>query len=275
MSNDFQWPSLGVGLGYRRGFRKDISEHLDSLDLMEIVVEQFFGPRIAELRNIIGRLPLVPHGVGLSVGSTCRSDPEYLQQVRRVIRAVDAPYFSEHLSVSRAPGIDVGHLTPLRHTESLLRTVSGNIDYYQSVLGVPLVFENTTDSFVVDGDGMDAADFIGELTARTGCGILLDVTNCMITEENGGIRGMDYLARIPVNRIAYAHIAGGERVGDRVVDSHSAPVPEGVWKMLAAVIDKVRLPAIILERDKKLPALGELIAEVERARGLLGLAAAD
>jgi uncharacterized protein len=118
-----QIPFLGSGLGYRRELRKDIVKSRHAIDLVEILVDQFLfrEQSINELREICSLFPAIPHGVCLSVGSAGGLDFEYLKAIKRISDITGSSFYTEHLCMTRAPGIDIGHLAPLWFTEKVLQ----------------------------------------------------------------------------------------------------------------------------------------------------------
>src|SRR5439155_9531390 len=121
------------------------------IDVVEVIAEKFFGPRLALLEQVAARWPVIPHGISLSVGSVGPLDREHLRQVRAVSDLSGAPYYTEHLCFTRAPGIDLGHLAPLWFTESVLRNTSDRVRQVQDYLGKPLVLENVATMFEMPG----------------------------------------------------------------------------------------------------------------------------
>src|SRR6188768_4019191 len=115
-------PALGSGLGYRRELHDAILNSRDAIDFLEVVTEQFMGDpaRERELEQLCQAFTVIPHGIGLSVGSRTL-DEGYLSEIKRISDITASPYYSEHLAMTRAPGIDIGHLSPLWFTDEVLR----------------------------------------------------------------------------------------------------------------------------------------------------------
>ena len=79
---------------------------------------------------------------------------------------------------------------------------------------------------------------------------------------------MEFLQRLPADRVVQLHFAGGHWHQDMLVDSHSQPAPPQVWSLLETVLEKFNVKAVLLERDKNLPPFTELLDELRRAREL-------
>src|SRR5262245_55549498 len=98
---------LGLGIGWRPELALAIDRH-PGLGFVELMAEDFDGTRElpAPIRRLQDRgLPLIPHGVALSLGSAERPDSRRLDAMARLAERVDAPLVSEHLAFVRGGGI--------------------------------------------------------------------------------------------------------------------------------------------------------------------------
>jgi uncharacterized protein (UPF0276 family) len=261
-------PKLGSGLGYRRELREAILESRRAIDFLEIVTEQFFGggARIRELEEICGVFPVIPHGVGLSIGSV-DLDHDYLRAIKRVSDVTASPYYSEHLAMTRAPGIDIGHLAPLWFSETVLRHTIDNVRRVQDYLQKPLVLENVTYTFTIPGAGMTQTEFFTRLVDATGCGVLLDVTNVYINSVNHQFDAVAFLKEMPLDSIVQIHLAGGYAKDGMLIDAHSERVDEGSWQLLDALTDLIAVRGSILEHDANFPEdITAMLDQLDRAR---------
>ena len=268
-------PTLGVGLGYRAELHDAILAHADQIDFLELITEQFIR-RSPEVRDralaLRERMPVIPHGVELSVGSAAGVGPAYLDHLARFVESTDAPWFSDHLAFTRVPGADLGQLTQLWFTEESLDVVCRNVAAVQERIGIPLLLENITYYFALPGAEMNEAEFTTHALERTGCGMLLDVNNVHINSLNLGFDPYAFLAQLPLERVVQIHLAGGVRVGPMIVDTHSSAVRDEVWDLLAFVLERAPVKGIILEWDQDFPPFPVLLRHLERARTLLAAA---
>ncbi len=76
-------------------------------------------------------------------------------------------------------------------------------------LPVPLALEPIASFLDWPGDELDEASFLAELLDRTGALLLFDVANLYANARNPGADPTDVLDRLPLERIAYVHVAGG------------------------------------------------------------------
>lgn len=261
---------LGSGIGWRREIAAEIRGAGDRIDFVELLVDQFLGEgRLEQARQVCEEIATVPHGIGLSIGSANGVDPDYLAAIKQVADLCSAPYYSEHLCTTRAPGIDIGHLSPLQFTEEVLARTIANVHQVQESLGKPLVLENVTYLFAVPGAEIEQAEFFSRVVADTGCGILLDITNAYINAENHGQTASDFIEALPLDAVVQVHLAGGYWHDGIFLDAHSELVHEPVWDLLEDLCGRTRVPACVIEHDANFPSDAEaLIAQVERARAI-------
>lgn len=265
-------PTFGSGLGYRRELRAQTFAAREAIDFLELLTDQFIEePRhIREVEEVCAVFPAIPHGIGLSVGSAGGLDDDYLQAIKRISDITGSPYYSEHLCMTRAPGIDIGHLSPLWFTEEVLAQTIANVRHAQEVLEKPLVLENVTYLFDIPGGTISQAEFFQRLVAETGCGILLDLTNVYINSVNHGLDPIAFIEALPLERVVQVHLAGGYWAHNMLIDGHSEPVQEESWRLLEFLVGKIDLRACILEHDANFPeTIAPLLEQVARARAIM------
>ena len=172
--------------------------------------------------------------------------------------------------MTRAPGIDIGHLSPLWFTETVLDITIENVRRVQDYLGKPLVLENVTYPFDIPRADMTQPEFFGRLVEASGCGILLDVTNVYINSVNHHFDPVEFLKNMPLDRVVQVHLAGGFVKDGVMIDGHSEVVDEQSWSLLDTLVSLVPVRASILEHDANFPEqISVLLSQVTRARGIL------
>jgi uncharacterized protein (UPF0276 family) len=265
-------PRLGAGLGYRRELHDGIVDNAPHIDWVEIITEHYLAgsassrARLGELRELF---PLVPHGIEMSIGTPGEVDATYLDGLARLVEAIDAPYFSDHLCFTRAGGVSLGALTPLPRSTALARELGEKARRVQNAVGVPFILENIT--YHVDlKTEISEAEFIAEFCEHCDCGLLLDVTNLYTNSVNHHFDARRFLDLIPTERVVQVHLAGGVEEPTALIDSHSAAVPEPVWELFDELLRRVPVKAALIERDQDFPEdFGELLAEVGRTRAAM------
>ena len=265
------FPALGAGLGFREPFLSDLFLHRGQVDWLEIVTDHYLDAapeKARELDLLAAHFPLIPHGLNLSLGSAEGLDEEYADKVAALVNRLRPPWWSEHIAWTRAGGVSIGHLTPLPWTREALDVLCRNIAAMQRRTDIPLILENISYIVAMPGAEMTEAQFLSEVTERTGCGLLLDVTNLYANAVNHGGDPAAFLDALPLERVVQLHFVGGRWQDGVFVDSHSSPTPPEVWALMDEVLTRAPVKGVLLERDEDLPPFSELAAELERARSL-------
>ena len=263
-------PPLGAGLGFREPFLSDLFLHRADVDFLEITADHYFDvstSKRAELDLLAAHFPLIPHGLNLSLGSAEGIDEDYARKFTALVNHLQPPYWSEHIAFTHAGGVEIGHLTPVPWTREALDTLCANINVVQRDTEVPLILENITNIVELPSE-MTEAQFLTELVERTGCGLLLDVTNLYTNAVNFGYELDAFLDHAPLERVVQLHFTGGHWQDGVLIDSHARATPPEVWALMEAVLARAPVRGVILERDEDLPPFAELAGEIGRARAL-------
>ncbi len=232
------------------------------------------GPRLAMLEALRAEHPLSVHGVGLSLAGAAEPDRNHLARLKRLCDRFEPFLLSEHLAWSRHDDTCFPDLLPFPRTSEALRLIARNIDIVQAALGRRVLVENPSLYLELDGHEWSEVEFLRELVRRTGCGLLIDVSNVFVSACNLGFDAPDYLEALPHDAIGEIHLAGhsfdpvhGEAL---LIDSHDAPVAEPVWDLYATLLDRCRTrPPTLIERDDNVPEFEMLLAERERAAAMM------
>jgi hypothetical protein len=138
-----------------------------------------------------------------------------------------------------------------------------HIRQVQDCLPVPLALEPIAALFDWPDDEFSEAEFLLELLGRTEAWLLLDVANVYANAVNGGTDPLALLARLPLERVAYVHVAGGTERDGLYHDTHTHATPQEVLALLTELCTRHPPPAIMLERDGAYPPAEELYAELD------------
>lgn len=264
-------PVLGVGLGFRPPFYRNLLRNEDAVDFLEITADHYFDAPLEkerELDRLQERFTLIPHGLSLSLGSAEGIDHEYVDKLAAQVERVDPPYWSEHIAFTGAGGVDIGHLAPLPFSRESIDVVCRNIREVRRSIDRPLILENISYVVNLPGAEMKEGEFIREILESTDCGLLLDVTNLYINSLNLGYDAIAVLDELPMERVVQLHFVGGHWHDGVLIDSHSRATPQEIFDLMDAVVERSPLKGIILERDDNIPPFAELARELETARDI-------
>jgi uncharacterized protein (UPF0276 family) len=264
--------SAQAGIGFKAQHGDDILAMLPPLAFLEVHAENYMGaggPPHRRLSALREHYPLSVHGVGLSLGSAQDLDEEHLERLAHVVERYQPALVSEHLAWNVLDGIYLNDLVPLPYTEESLALVAGHVDKMQERLGRQVLIENPA-AYVAFADSvLGEADFLSELSKRTGCGLLLDVNNLYVSATNLGFDTDDFLNALPQEAIGEIHLAGHLRrlIGrdEFLIDDHGSPVCSQVWQLYRQAIQRFGERPTLIEWDNDIPALPVLLAEAERA----------
>ena len=266
---------LGAGVGLKQPHVESALACSDPSLWLEVHTENYMvagGPRLDQLRRVRDAFALSFHGVGASLGGPAPPKPRHLSAARRLVDEFEPFLVSEHAVWSSAGGVWFADLLPLPRTADALRQLVEGVDRYQEAVGRRILIENPTNYLPFTSE-MDEPDFLNEVAARTGCGLLLDVNNVYLSARNCGIDSKRYIRALAADRIGEIHVAGheaDENLGDALlIDTHAAPVSDAVWNLLEVALTHLGPRPVLLERDGKLPAFGTLMEERRRAEAVL------
>ncbi len=265
---------LGTGIGWRPEIA-DVVERMPGIDWVEAVAENLCPGHLPDslLRLRERGVTVVPHGVSLGLGGAERPDAGRLAALAERAQALGAPLVTEHIAFVRAggpltasPRLEAGHLLPVPRTRDALDVLCENVRVAQDALPVPLAVENIAALVSWPGEEMTEGQFLYELADRTGVRLLIDVANLHTNHVNRGEDPAEALGDLPLEAIAYVHVAGGFERDGVWHDSHAHPVPQSVLDILTDLASRVSPPGVLLERDEDFPEGEELEAEVDAIR---------
>ena len=265
---------LGIGIGWRPEIA-DAVEELQGVDWVEVVAENIcpghLPAALARLRSRGTRV--IPHGVSLGLGGADRPSQQRLADLAERAVALDAPLVTEHIAFVRAGGVltaspqlEAGHLLPVPRTWDALKVLCENVRIAQDSLPVPLALENIAALISWPDEELTQGQFLAELVERTGVGLLIDVANLHTNHVNFGEDPSKALDELPVEAIAYVHVAGGVERDGVWHDTHAHPVTEPVLDVLRELRSRVSPPGVLLERDDDFPPAAELATELRTIR---------
>jgi uncharacterized protein (UPF0276 family) len=252
-----------IGVGYHRELAAWVDSSPPGLECLEITAERCFGPGAKHLTELSRRFPLYLHGLGLSLGTPGPLEPRHLEQFAGVCAAANPRWISDHVAFTRTSEGDLGHLNPVRPTWESVRVVAEHAREVAERCGKPMLLENITSPIRLEG-GLSEPQFLNEICARAGCGLLLDVTNLFINSRNHRFDPARWLDELDLDRVCQLHIVGYEFANGRWTDSHAKPVQPELIDLASEVVRRAPVESVILERDGDFPSADDLTAEVAK-----------
>lgn len=250
---------VGVGVSWTGALDPVLLQHPDLVDWIEYEPQTTWlvasaGTPPQAPRAVLDHLQSLPgrklvHSVAAPVGGMTRPTDQHLTLLREAVRALDAPWASEHLSFNASHGICTGFFMPPRQTAAQVLVIADNIRRLQDALGVPVAIENGTSYLRPRSDEMSDGEFVARVAEAADCGLLLDLHNAYANAVNGRQPLHDFLAALPLHRVWELHLAGGMLRDGFWLDAHSGPVPSELWNL-------------VRELPRRLPALQAVIFEI-------------
>ncbi len=277
---DYETPShipLDVGVGLKHEHALQIFNDPGGVSFFEVHAENYMsdgGPAHAFLSAVRNRFPLSIHGVGLSIGGAAPLDRQHLSRLQHLVAVYQPGLFSEHLAWSSHGSNYLNDLLPLPYNERTLTRVVSHIQQVQTVLGMRMLLENPSTYVAFEQSTMGEIEFLAEVVARTGCGLLLDVNNVYVSAANSRFDPYTYIDAFPMDHVGEIHLGGfGEDSdldgGPLLIDSHGTPVAGPVWRLYRHAIARSGAVPTLIEWDNAVPTYRTLAAEAARAAAVL------
>jgi uncharacterized protein len=280
-SGRLRFPALSIGGVAGTSFKH---EHLPAIladgkqrGFFEVHAENYMGaggPPHRALEAVRRDHAVSLHGVCMSIGGAQPLDSAHLERFRNVVERYEPALVSEHLAWSTHETSYYNDLLPLPYTEATLVRVCDHIDKVQDTIRRPILLENPSTYVTFRESTMSETDFIREVAARTGCGLLLDINNVFVSATNHGFSSLEYLSDFPLSRVGEIHLAGHDVQTDDegellLIDSHDCPVAGAVWKLFETIIARCGPIPTLIEWDSRIPDWQVLQAEAAAAQKIL------
>jgi uncharacterized protein (UPF0276 family) len=262
---------LGLGIGWRPELALLIDRRRD-LGFVELVAEDFdpHGEMPKPIEQLRRRsVAVIPHGLSLSLGGAEPLDRRCLSRLAELAIRCESPLVSEHIAFVRASGLETGHLLPLPRTPQAIDLLVEHIHEAKAALPVPLALENVATLFEWPDAEIDEATFLTEVLEQSDTLLLLDVENVYANSLNHGYDPVAFIKRLPLERIAYVHMAGGIEKDGLYHDTHTHAIPREVCDLLEEVCARAAVPGAMLERDDRFPSDAEVNAELDGIAGAM------
>jgi len=264
--------AAAAGIGLRFQHHQRVLATRPRVAWLEVHTENYFGgsASVRTLERIRAEYPISLHGVGLGLGNVDGMDMAHLGKVRDLMHRIDPGFVSEHLSWSSVGEAYLADLLPLPMTEEALELVCRHVEATQDFLQRQILIENPSTYLQFAHSTIAEWDFLAAVALRSGCGILCDVNNVIVSAANHGWDAEAYIAALPVRAVREIHLAGhmvrvlpqGRRL---LVDDHGSPVASPVWDLYETALTRFGPVPTLIEWDTNVPSLDVLIGEAEQA----------
>ncbi len=257
-------------------YRQILSDGVD-VDFFEVHAENYFGAGGTPHRYLTAireRHALSIHGIGLSIGGAGPLNPDHLAQLRMLVDRYEPQLVSEHLAWCESGGAYFNDLLPVALTSEALDIVCQHVEQTQDALGRAILIENPSNYLAFEQSDIPETEFLAEMARRTGCGLLLDINNVVVSAHNLQRSAQDYLDAFSMDAVGEIHLAGhsnDERNGLTLkIDDHGSAPSAEVWDLYRAFVHKAGARPTLIEWDQDVPPLEVLAQEVATARTILG-----
>lgn len=267
---------MGAGVAFKPIHYEPLLADPSRVDFIEVHAENYFGDgglmhaQLTALRNL---LPLSIHGVGLSLGGVDPLDWQHLRRLKLLCERYDPALVSEHLAWSSHAGNYLSDLLPISYTQNTLREITERIQQVQECLGRQIFIENPSRYLSLVESEIDEAEFLSLLCERSGCGLLLDINNLIVSCRNCGGDPLGYINRLPIDRVGEIHLAGHSVIqrpgGEFAIDDHASAVGDSTWVLYTEWLQVAGPKPSLIEWDREIPSWTTLAAEVDCARAFL------
>jgi uncharacterized protein (UPF0276 family) len=259
------------------GFRKDFAEELLQTDILkpsfiELAPENWIGMGgywKKQLDKAAEKFPITCHGLSLSIGSPDELDVDFVKAVKKFLDQYKVKVYSEHLSYSKCDNAHLYDLLPIPFRMDAVKHIVKRIKQVQDILQRPLVLENVSYYTPVAAE-MQEHEFISAIVNESGCNMLLDVNNVYVNAFNHKYNAKEFLSKLPLDKVAYVHMAGHEQVSDTlIIDTHGQAVIDPVFELFEHAIELINPVPVLLERDFNIPELSEMQDELNRLDSII------
>lgn len=261
---------LGFGVGLRPAHYPDFhAKNTPKIDWLEIISENFMGiggRSRRHIEKIRADYPIATHGVGLGIAGLDPLNERYLKLLKELMDWLQPAMVTDHLCWTSWKGQHSYDLLPFPLNEESLNHICSRVQNVQDILQKPMLLENPSMYIDFLASDMHEPDFLNALCERTGCGILLDLNNCMVNSKNLGWDPEFYINRLKPEYVGQFHLAGHSVSADICIDTHDQPVPDEVWALYRKAVQRFPGVPSLIEWDGKLPPLDRLGEELASAR---------
>ncbi|HEX2568557.1 MAG TPA: DUF692 family protein, partial [Polyangia bacterium] len=185
-------------------------------------------------------------------------DARWLDETARAAREIGAAWLCGDAGLWHFGTRERGHelLLPPVLTSDSAAACAETIAKIEAATGMRILPENPPGTYFL-GD-LHILDYFAEVSARSGCGLLLDCAHLAMFQRLRGHEPLTGLDGFPLDRVVEMHVAGGTLADVEgypiVEDSHQPEPLEDTWRIFEYVAPRARaLRAVVYECEKNPP----------------------
>jgi len=242
----------------------------DSIARTNSVSEDLRPELLEAIACVAPPLKLIAHGVGLSIGSFDNWNENYLRLLDQLFERFTLEWHSEHLAYTTVAGENLGTMIAMPRTEETLDLICERVQRIQTRYRVPFLLEHVIHLLPDPSCVYTNAAFLNAITARTGCGLILDAYNLECDRHNQGLDITAFLNELNLEPVRELHVAGGTLHNGFQLDIHSRPTAETTLALALDIIARSPSLSVVTYEFLKeaIPALGHdgICNELTRVR---------
>jgi uncharacterized protein (UPF0276 family) len=263
-----------AGVGLRLAHLAELVATRPRCGWLEAHPENFLAnPHATELLvELAADYPISLHTVGISVGSARGIDQVHLRRLRELANKIDPIFISGHLAWSTYRNEYLNDLLPLPYNQETLELVVRHIEQVQDALSRPYLIENPASYVGFRSSTIPETEFLSEIARRSGCQLLCDISNIVVSARNMGYDAYGYIDRLPAAHIGELHLGGYTPEPDEatpgaelLIDTHAAAIAAPSWDLYAYALRRFGPRPTLIEWDNEIPLLATLLGEAAQA----------
>ena len=272
-----------IGIGWRAPLAASIFTHLDDIDVVEVIADDYFSAParvLRSMRSLARQVPMALHSVALGLASVVPVSGRRLDRLAKVVNDIEPAFWSEHLAFVRGGDYEIGHLAATPRNVMTVEGAVHNIARARAVVGSTPVLENIATLVEPPDSSLSEPGWVTDILRASPGPLLFDLHNLYANAVNFGHDPREYLRRFPLEQARVVHLSGGHWIdlepnefglsSRRLLDDHVHDVPDAVYALLVELGQCCPQPlTVILERDGNYPEFPELFRQLGRARKAL------
>ncbi len=266
-----------VGIGLRLPHIHQILKQQPEVDWLEIHSCNFVDSKtnLGLLNQVAEHYALSFHGVSMNLGGIDPLSESYLRSLKHMCDRFQPALVSDHACFTALGHRNYHDLLPVPFSFEAVQHIAERIIHIQNVLQRQILLENVSRYFSYPDPDLSEAEFLTAIVEESKCGLLLDINNAYVNQMNHQQNAIEFCQALPADHIREIHLAGHHVDNKLYIDSHSAPIADGVWALFQSYVQHHQnlyatgLPPALIEWDNQLPSLDTLLSERDRARGII------